>query len=79
VNVGAKISNTEVLMHVLHGLDLTDSEWRSVAWLADAERVTVENIARVILKARQAEVDVVMAGFAAMGQETLDSQKVEGT
>jgi hypothetical protein len=42
-----------VLLDALGGVPISDAERRSLAWLAGFEAHTVENIAEMIIRARQ--------------------------
>ncbi|MGH3810988.1 MAG: hypothetical protein ACRDUV_00840 [Pseudonocardiaceae bacterium] len=43
-----------VLLDALDGVPITDAERRSLAWLSGWEKHTVENLAALIVRARQA-------------------------
>ncbi|MGI9062247.1 MAG: hypothetical protein ACR2FQ_00280 [Pseudonocardiaceae bacterium] len=43
-----------VLLDALDGVTITDAERRSLTWLAGWEKHTVENLAGLIVRARQA-------------------------
>jgi hypothetical protein len=50
----SQVARLAVLLDALGGVPISDTERRSLVWLAGFEAHTVENIAEVIIRARQA-------------------------
>jgi hypothetical protein len=74
----AQQQNLDVLLRVFDGVTLTPEETKTLEWLAAWERPVVENVARLVLKAREAQVALVFADFERMGQEMIDTERKDG-
>jgi hypothetical protein len=63
--------NLDTLNRVFDGVDMTPQERHTLEWIATWERESVENLARLVLKARRVSQGYVFADFERMGREMM--------